>query len=71
MVHFSVMLYRLKAGIKRKSTSHGDEVDLELLRQIKDFDKPVDPEDQYGLSVAATLRSMPPEQRALAKLRIK
>ena len=51
--------------------SRGDEVDLELLRQLKDFDKPAaDPEDQYGLSVAATLRSMPPEQRALAKLKI-
>ena len=30
LVHFSVMLYRLKAGIKRKSTSHGDEVDLDF-----------------------------------------
>ena len=49
--------------------SRGDEVDLELLWQIKNFDKPADPEDQYGLSVVATLR-MPLEQRALAKLKI-
>ena len=64
------MLYRMKDGIKRKSMSREDEVDLERLRLIKDFDKPAEPEDQYGLSVAEQLRSMPQKQRALAKLKI-
>ena len=42
--------------------SRGDEVDLEILRQLKDTERIADQDDQYGLSVVATLRSMPPEQ---------
>lgn len=51
-----------------------DEVDLEILRQLKDLEKkePEEPdeEDMYAKSVAATLKKMSPEQRAMAKLKI-
>ena len=69
-MYFPLLLLGVKPGVKRKSMSHGDEVDLEVLQQLKDIVKPVDQEDQYELSVVATLRSMPAEQRALATLRI-
>ena len=51
-----------------------DEVDLEILRQLKDLDKKEpeqpDEEDLYAKSVAGTLKKMTPEQRAMAKLKI-
>lgn len=50
-----------------------DEVDLEIIRQLKGMEKQgqeLDEEDHYGQSVAGTLRKMSPEQRALAKMRI-
>ena len=50
-----------------------DEVDMEIIRQLKGLEKQgqeLDEEDHYGQSVAGTLRKMSPEQRALAKMRI-
>ena len=64
--------YRM-IGKKRKCIAPTDEVDLETLRQLKGLDKPqkeVDEEDLYSQSVAATLRNMTSEQRAMAKIKI-
>ena len=45
--------------------SRGDKVDLEILRQLNDIEKPADQEDQYRLSVVATLRRMPQNKEPL------
>ena len=58
-----------KPGKKRKSEAPADEVDTEILRQLKQGQE-LDEEDHYRQSVAGTLRKMSPEQRALAKIRI-
>ena len=47
---------------KRKVTS--DEVDMEILRQLQSIDKDQkDEEDLYEQSVAASLRTMNPQQK--------
>ena len=53
-------------GKKRKRIAHTDEVDQEILHQLKGLDNPqkeVDEEDLYSQSV------MTSEQRAMAKIK--
>ena len=57
--------------------SHADEVDVEILKQLKAMDSKKEPDRElldeegvYAQSVAATLRKMTPEQRGMAKIKI-
>lgn len=58
--------------------SHADDVDVEILKQLKAMDSnskkepdhELDEESVYAQSVAATLRNMTPEQREMAKIKI-
>ena len=49
-----------------------DELDLEILKQLKSMDKEQNQEEEelYARSVAMTLQLMNPEQKALAKMKI-
>lgn len=58
---------------KRICVAPADEIELEILHQLKGLEKSekeIDEEDQYSRSVVATLRNMSSEQRALAKIKI-
>ena len=55
--------------------THADDIDVEILRQLKALDKKeaehdLDEEGLYAQSIAGTLRKMTPEQRAMAKMKI-
>ena len=56
--------------------SHADEVDVEILKQLKAMDNKKEPDHEldeesvYAQSVAVTLRKMTPEQRGMAKIKI-
>ena len=56
--------------------SHADEVDVEILKQLKAMDSKKEPDHEldeegvYAQSVAATLRKLTPEQRGMAKIKI-
>lgn len=63
--------YERKRGVKRKCVTPADEVDLQILQNLKEMQQNVSEEEElFGKSVAASIRNMPPEQRAMAKIRI-
>lgn len=69
-MYIAVYNYRM-SGKRRKCSASADEVDVEILPQLKGLDKPqkeVDEEELYSQSVAATLRNMTSEQRAIVKI---
>ena len=73
MLSFGVVLILTcrKRGVKRKCVTPADEVDLQILQNLKEMQQNVSEEEElFGKSVAASIRNMPPEQRAMAKIRI-
>ena len=57
--------------IKRSSTPVG-ELELEIIKELRrgQSTPSADEDDLFGQSVAATLKNIPPQQKALAKMRM-
>ena len=67
---FSVLFFRTKTkqGTKRRTACN--DVDIEILRQLKETREEDDEDHLFGLSIAATLKKLEPQKKSLAKLRL-